>query len=199
MCAIADISWFLQDTQCDWTLYLKTQSLAEATLLTFIHTVSFLTKENISPLSYLSPFLPEQYVGGQERWQEEREGKTHPANSIYSHSSSVAGISSSNLSICQTPSPPYLCGRAKRRRLISACTASSRSYDAGSFQSGKQGALDLRCECLNVNDPLKSISGPIDSRAETSSLLTVSLGIAATTKNLSFLALHICNSQWFTT
>lgn len=67
-------------------------------------------------------FLPEQYVAGRERWQEERErgGKTYSTNSIYSHSSTVTGFSSSNLSISHDSA--YLGGEAEWRRLISART-----------------------------------------------------------------------------
>lgn len=98
--------------------------------------------EHLSPL-YLSSLLPEQYVAGRERWQGDREGKTYSANSIYSHSSSVTGFSSSYLSIRLTP---YLSGEAKWRRLIWARSISCCSYDAGSFQSDKQAAFDLRCQ-----------------------------------------------------
>lgn len=96
--------------------------------------------EHLSSL-YLPPFLPEQYVAGQERWQEERERGKHTRLTRFTHAALLSQAS---------PPPICLSARlplplsAKWRRLISAC--SSCSYDAGSLQSDKQAAFDLRCE-----------------------------------------------------
>ncbi len=109
MCAIADFCWFFQNTPM-WLSRIPQYLILGGGDTTYHLSARFPPNKGQHLSSfYLPPFLPEQYVAGQERWQEERErergGKTYSTNSIYSHCSSVTGISSSDLSICPTPSP----------------------------------------------------------------------------------------------
>lgn len=96
--------------------------------------LSTLTKgEHLSPL-YLSPSLPEQYVAGRRRWQEEREGenilrKLDLLTLLFTHRHLLLRSVYQPLSLSS-----YLSSKATQRRLISACTNSSSSYDAGSFR-----------------------------------------------------------------